>query len=244
MLVYGAADNGERVVVKVLLIEDDTELAELVAVSLTQHGYTVELVTDGQEALAAAMRGPYDLLIVDRVLPTLDGLSIVKMIRASGVNTPILFLSRKDTVDDRVEGLHAGGDDYLVKPFAVSELVARATALVRRAASAENGSVIRIGDLEIDFLRRHVSRAGQPIELRPREFQLLEYLVRHSGQVVTRMQLLREVWGAEGDGDPDTGIVETYICYLRRKIDKGFETGLIQTIRGSGYRLRPPAMAA
>lgn len=229
---------------KVLLIEDDTDLAQLVEVSLTPHGYTVEAVTDGQEALAAAMRTSYDLLIVDRVLPSLDGLSIVKAIRANGVNTPVLFLSRKHTVDDRVEGLHAGGDDYLVKPFAVSELVARATALSRRAASAEKGSVIRIGDLKIDFLRRRVSRAGQAIELRPREFQLLEYLVRHSGQVVTRMQLLQEVWGAEGDGDPDTGIVETYICYLRRKIDKGFETGMIQTVRGAGYRLRTPALAA
>jgi two-component system OmpR family response regulator len=231
-------------VVNILLIEDDTDLAELISVSLGEHGHRTELATDGREALAAAMRRQYDLFIVDRVLPSLDGLSIVKAIRANGVNTPILFLSRKSTVDDRVEGLHAGGDDYLIKPLAVSELLARVNALARRAASAEKGAVTRVGDLEVDFLRRNVSRAGQPIELRPREFQLLEYLIRHSGEVVSRTELLQEVWGANGDSDPDTGIVETYICYLRRKIDKGFDTGLIHTIRGAGYRLSPPPAVA
>jgi two-component system OmpR family response regulator len=231
-------------VVNILLIEDDTDLAELISVSLGEHGHRTELATDGREALAAAMRRQYDLFIVDRVLPSLDGLSIVKAIRANGVNTPILFLSRTSTVDDRVEGLHAGGDDYLIKPLAVSALLARVNALARRAASSEKGAVTRVGDLEVDFLRRNVSRAGQPIELRPREFQLLEYLIRHSGEVVSRTELLQEVWGANGDSDPDTGIVETYICYLRRKIDKGFDTGLIHTIRGAGYRLSPPPAVA
>ncbi len=228
----------------ILLIEDDTDLAELIRVSLGEQGHNVESATDGREALVAAMRKRYDLFIVDRVLPSLDGLSIVKSIRANGVSTPILFLSRKATVDDRVEGLHAGGDDYLIKPFAVTELVARVTALARRAASSEHAAVTRVGDLEVDLLRRNVSRAGQSIELRPREFQLLEYLIRHSGEVVSRSELLQEVWGANGQIDPDTGIVETYICYLRRKIDKGFDTGLIQTVRGAGYRLRPPPAVA
>ena len=223
---------------KILVIEDDAEMAAYVAKGLRQQGHAVDHAANGRDGLFLAASEPYDLLIVDRRLPGLDGLAIVKTVRGAGVKAPVLFLTTMSGIDDRVEGLEGGADDYLVKPFAFVELVARVNALVRRPALAVTTTTRAVADLEIDLLKRTVTRAGRRIELQPREFQLLEYLMRHVGSIVTRTMLLENIW--EFHFDPRTNIVETHISRLRSKIDRGFANELIHTVRGAGYCLRAP----
>lgn len=221
---------------KVLLIEDDPKTSAYIKKGLQELGHVVELAMNGRDGLFLAGTNSYDVMIIDRMLPALDGLSIVKMIRSSGVKTPVLFLTTMAGIGDRVQGLEAGGDDYLVKPFAFAELLARLNALTRRPPLTPVETVLRVADLEMDLISRRVTRAGEKIELKPREFRLLEYLMRHAGQVVTRTMLLEEVW--DFHFDPKTNIVETHISRLRAKIDRGFGSELIETVRGSGYLLR------
>ncbi len=223
---------------RVLVIEDDRETRDYLVAGLTQSGHHVEAVGDGKDGLFRALDQPYDVLVVDRMLPSLDGLSIVETVRRSERRTPILILSALGEVDDRVEGLRRGGDDYLAKPFAFSELLARLEALVRRGEGESAETHLRVADLEMDLLSRRVSRAGRVVELQPREFQLLEYLMRHSGQVVTRTMLLEKVW--DYNFDPQTNVIDVHVSRLRRKIDKGFDPPLIHTVRGAGYVLRAP----
>jgi two-component system OmpR family response regulator len=224
---------------KILLIEDDAKTAAYVANGLEEHGHVVDQAANGRDGLFLAAGEPYDLLIVDRMLPALDGLAVVKTIRGAGVKTPVLFLTTLGGIDDRVEGLEAGGDDYLVKPFGFAELVARVNALLRRPPMTAVNTVLKVADLEVDLLKRTAMRAGRRIELQPREFRLLEYLMRHAGQVVTRTMLLENVW--EFHFDPQTNIVETHISRLRGKIDREFSAELIHTVRGPGYCLRGPS---
>jgi two-component system OmpR family response regulator len=220
---------------KILLIEDDAETATYVANGLKELGHVVDRAETGNEGLAMAAGEAYDVIILDRMLPGIDGLRIVKAVRAAGNKTPILLLTTMSGIDDRVEGLDAGGDDYLVKPFAFAELAARVNALARRPAIGEVQSVLRVGPLEMNLLKRSVTRQGKAIDLQPREFQLLEYLMRHADRVVTRTMLLEQVWGFHFD--PQTNVVETHVSRLRAKIDKGFESELIRTVRGSGYTI-------
>jgi two-component system OmpR family response regulator len=224
---------------KVLVIEDDQDTADYVVGGLKEHGHVVDHATSGRDGLFLAADGSYDVMVVDRMLPELDGLTLVKTLRGAEVRTPVLFLTALGGIDDRVEGLDAGGDDYLVKPFAFGELLARVHALARRPPVAEVESVLRVADLEIDLIARRVTRAGRRIDLQPREFRLLEYLVRHAGQVVTRTMLLEQVW--EFHFDPRTNIVETHVSRLRAKVDRDFDAGLIHTVRGAGYCIRAPA---
>lgn len=224
---------------KILLIEDDADTAAYVADGLGEHGHVVDRAADGRDGARQAADAGYDVLIVDRMLPGLDGLSLVKTIRAAGVRTPVLFLSTLGGLDDRVSGLEAGGDDYLVKPFAFSELAARVNALGRRLPLAAQATVLKVGDLEMDLLERTVMRQGKSIELQPREFRLLEYLLRHAGQVVTRTMLLESVW--DFHFDPRTTVVETHMSRLRAKIDRDFGLELIHTVRGHGYSLHAAA---
>ena len=221
---------------RVLVIEDDQETAGFIAKGLGESGYTVDLANDGKAGLVQAVGEDYDVAIIDRMLPGLDGLAIVETLRKAGKETPVLFLSAKGRVADRVAGLKAGGDDYLVKPFAFWELLARVEALMRRRSAPQIESVLRAGDLEMDLLARKVRRAGQIIELQPREFRLLEVLLRHAGQVVTRTMLLESVW--DYHFDPQTNVIDVHISRLRQKIDKGFERPLLHTVRGAGYSLR------
>ena len=223
---------------KILVIEDDTEMAAYVAKGLRQQGHAVDQAANGRDGLFLAASEPYDLLIVDRRLPGLDGLAVVKTMRGAGVKTPVLFLTTMSGIDDRVEGLEGGADDYLVKPFAFAELVARVNALGRRPALTVTTTTLAVADLEIDLVKRTVTRAGRRIELQPREFQLLEYLMRHAGRIVTRTMLLENIW--EFHFDPRTNIVETHISRLRSKVDRGFADELIHTVRGAGYCLRAP----
>jgi len=222
--------------VKILLIEDDVETGEYLARGLTEEGHVIDRAVTGRDGLFLAVSEPYDLLIVDRMLPGSDGLVIVKAVRGSGIETPVLFLTTRSSIEDRVAGLEAGGDDYLVKPFAFAELVARVNALGRRPRSASLEKVIRVADLELDLAGRSVRRGGKRIELQPREYRLLEYMVRHAGQVVTRTMLLEHVW--DFHFDPQTSVVEVHISRLRSKIDRGFGRELIQTVRGVGYCVR------
>jgi two-component system OmpR family response regulator len=223
---------------RILVIEDDQETRDYLAQGLTQSGHVVDAADDGKDGLFLALDQEFDVMIVDRMLPGLDGLSIVKTVRSSGRRTPILILSALGEVDDRVEGLRRGGDDYLVKPFAFSELEARLEALVRRGDGDAVETRLQVADLELDLLTRQVKRAGREIELQPREFRLLEYLMRHSGQVVTRTMLLEKVW--DYHFDPQTNVIDVHVSRLRRKIDKDFDEPLIQTVRGAGYVLRAP----
>ncbi len=220
---------------RILLIEDDHRVAELVRVGLEPEGHSVTIVPDGRTGLLRAGGEAWDIIIIDRMLPGLDGLGLLRMLRGAGITTPALFLTALGGVDDRVDGLRAGGDDYLVKPFAVTELSARIAALIRRGAAKPIDTVLRVDDLELDRLAREVRRAGQHIALKPREFLLLEYLMRHAGQVVTRTMLLESVW--DFHFDPQTSVVESHISRLRSKIDRGFPRELVQTVRGAGYRL-------
>lgn len=223
---------------KILLIEDDDETAGYVAKGLREHGHTVDHAANGRDGLFLAAGESYDVMIVDRMLPGLDGLAVVKTVRAAGVGTPVIFLTTMGGIDDRVEGLDAGGDDYLVKPFAFSELLARVHALARRPPVSAVATSLRVGDLEMDLLKRTVTRAGRRIDLQPQEFKLLEYLMRHAERVVTRTMLLENVW--EFHFDPQTTVVETHISRLRGKVDQGFDRPLIHTVRGSGYCVREP----
>ncbi|MGA8260887.1 MAG: response regulator transcription factor [Arenicellales bacterium] len=220
---------------KILIIEDDSETAAYIAKGLSEHGHTVDHASEGKAGLGLAVDEAYDVIVVDRMLPRLDGLALVKTIRGAGVRTPVLFLTTLGGIDDRVEGLEAGGDDYLVKPFAFAELLARIHALARRPPMTEVQTKLRVADLEMDLLKRTVRRNGQRIELQPQEFKLLEYLMRHADRVVTRTMLLENVW--EFHFDPHTSVVETHISRLRGKVDQGFESELIRTVRGAGYRL-------
>jgi two-component system OmpR family response regulator len=222
---------------KLLVVEDDRETAAYLAKGLGESGYTVDCAADGREGLFLASSGSYDAIVVDRMLPGLDGLSLLGALRAAEIRTPALILSALGSVDDRVKGLRAGGDDYLVKPFAFSELLARIEALLRRGAAVAATTRLAVGDLELDLLTRTVRRSGKPIELLPREFSLLEYLMRNAGHVVTRTMLLEHVW--DYHFDPQTNVVDVHVSRLRQKIDKSFEYPLLHTVRGAGYCLRP-----
>jgi two-component system OmpR family response regulator len=223
---------------KILLIEDDQETADYVAHGLHEEGHLLTQVKSGAEGLTCALGNGFDLLIVDRMIPGLDGLNLVKTLRAAGHHTPVLFLTALGGIEERVSGLNAGGDDYLIKPFAFSELVARVAALGRRPRTTAAETSLRVLDLELDLLSHTVRRRGKLIELQPREFRLLEYLMRHAGQVVTRTMLLEHVWDIHFD--PRTNVVETNISRLRGKIDKGYEVELIHTVRRAGYCVRSP----
>ncbi len=220
---------------RILLIEDDARTADLVIAALTPGGDLVEVAADGRSGLLRAAGEAWDLLIVDRMLPGLEGLGLVRTLRAAGIHTPVLFLTALGGIDDRVEGLRAGGDDYLVKPFAIAELSARVAALMRRGAPKAAVTSLRVADLELDRMTREVRRDGKLIALKPREYELLDYLMRHAGQVVTRTMLLEDVW--DFHFEPHTSVVESHISRLRSKIDRGYAKELLQTVRGAGYRL-------
>jgi len=225
---------------KVLIIEDDREAAAYLVKGLGESGYVVDHAPDGREGLFLATSNDYDALIVDRMLPGMDGLSVIGAIRGAGRHMPVLILSALGAVDDRVRGLRAGGDDYLIKPFAFSELLARLEALMRRGgASPAAATKLKVDDLEMDLLARTVKRGSTEIDLLPREFRLLEYMMRHAGQVVTRTMLLENVW--DYHFDPQTNVIDVHVSRLRQKIDRGFETPLLHTVRGAGYSLRARA---
>ena len=223
---------------RILVIEDDREAATYLVKGLIESGHVADHAADGDQGLDFAREQIHDVLIVDRMLPRLDGLALVETLRAEGIQTPVLFLSALGKVDDRVKGLRAGGDDYLAKPYAFSELLARAEGLARRARPEENRTRYRVGDLEIDLLARTCTRAGHNIALQPREFRLLEYLMKHAGQVVTRTMLLENVW--DYHFDPQTNVIDVHISRLRAKIDKDFDQPLLHTVRGAGYTIRDP----
>ena len=220
---------------KLLLLEDDEATRAQAVRQLTAAGHVVEACATGADALFMATQGDYGVLILDRMVPGLDGLSVLKALRAAGIRTPALLLTAMDGIDDRVEGLEAGADDYLVKPFAAAELIARVNALSRRPPISDTAIAVSVGDLTIDRVRRTVTRAGQRIELQAQEFKLLDYLVQHSGEVVTRTMLLENVWSFHFD--PQTNVIESHMSRLRAKIDRGFGRELIQTVRGAGYRI-------
>jgi len=221
---------------KILLAEDDQEMAAYVRKALTEEGHSVDHLANGRDALARATMQDYDLFVIDRMMPGLDGLSLVKALRASKMDAPVIFLTALNGIDDRVDGLRAGADDYLVKPFAIAELSARIQALARRPGLRNEETVLQVGDLKMDLLNRTVTRGGVMIDLQPREFQLLETLMRRAGRVQTRTMLLEAVW--DFHFDPNTSVVETHISRLRSKIDKPFDVPLLHTIRGAGYMMR------
>lgn len=220
---------------RVLLIEDDNSVAQHIVKGFKESGYQLEHSADGKQGLIKATTEDYDALIVDRMLPSVDGLTIIQTLRAANDMTPALILSALGEVDDRVKGLKAGGDDYLVKPFAFAELLARIEAIIRRRESAGAVTRLRVGDLEMDLISHKVTRSGQVLNLQPREYKLLEYLMRNEGQVVTRTMLLENVW--DYHFDPQTNVIDVHISRLRQKIDKGFERQLLNTVRGAGYTL-------
>lgn len=223
---------------KLLLLEDDETTRAHVARTLTAAGHVVDVCTNGQDAVFMGTTNDYAVLILDRMVPELDGLSALKQMRASGVGTPAILLTAMDGIKDRVEGLEGGADDYLVKPFAATELVARVTALSRRPPTVDSVTTLRVGDLELDLLTRTVSRAGRRIELQAQEMKLLEYMMRHKGEIVTRTMLLENVWSFHFD--PQTNLIESHMSRLRSKIDRGFAGELIHTFRGLGYRIEAP----
>lgn len=227
---------------KILIVEDDAATRDYVLSGLNGSGHSADSTADGVDGLAMALRGGYDAIILDRMLPGMDGLAILKALRASKLDTPVLFLTAISGLDDRVEGLEAGADDYLVKPFAFSELAARLAAIARRPARTAGQTAeetrLRVADLELDLIRRRVTRAGQEIELLPKEFALLEYFMRNEGRVLSKTMLLERVW--DFHFNPRTTVVETHISRLRAKIDKPFETQLLHTIKNVGYSLRAP----
>jgi two-component system OmpR family response regulator len=223
---------------RILLVEDDKETAGYLRSGLEEEGFVVTCSFNGRDGLFQATTGDFDVIIVDRMLPQLDGLSLVRTLRSSRIETPVLFLTTMSGVDDRVTGLNAGGDDYLTKPFAFSELVARVNALSRRPRGLAEQTCLKVADLELDMFSRTVKRAGVEIPLQPREFRLLEFLMRHAGKVVTRTMLLEKVW--DYHFDPHTNVVESQLSRLRTKIDRGSKHDLIHTVRGAGYTLRAP----
>jgi two-component system OmpR family response regulator len=216
-------------------MEDDLEAAAAMARGLAEAGFETVLAPDGAVGLTSARAGGFDVLVVDRMMPGADGITVVETLRREGDQTPVLFLSALGEVEDRVNGLKAGGDDYLVKPYAFAELIARVEALSRRRETGSVSTVLKVGDLEMNLISREVRRAGQDIDLQPREFQLLEFLMRHAGQSITRTMLLEKVW--EYHFDPQTNVIDVHISRLRAKIDKGFDHAMLQTVRGAGYRL-------
>ncbi|MEZ5920151.1 MAG: winged helix-turn-helix domain-containing protein [Parvularculaceae bacterium] len=220
---------------KILIVEDDEKTAAYVKRGMEEIGAVCDVINDGRNAVAAALRGDYDIAIVDRMLPGLDGISAVKAVRASGEKTPVLFLSALNAVDDRVEGLQAGADDYLAKPFAFSELKARIDALLRRPPTRPQPTTLKVGDLELDLLMRRALRAGKTINLQNKEFLLLEVLMRNAGRIMTKTMLLEKVW--DFNFDPQTSVVETHISRLRAKIDKDFGRQILHTVRGVGYKI-------
>ena len=227
---------------RVLLVEDDPTIAEFVEGGLREAGFAVERAADGRTGFDKAVAEPYDAAILDVMLPQMDGLAVIDALRARGIRMPVLILSAKRTVDDRVRGLQAGGDDYLTKPFDFAELLARVQALIRRATGASEPTRLSAGDLTLDLLTRKVQRGGQSIDLRPREFALLEYLMRNAGRVVSKTMILSRVW--DYSFDPRTNVVDVLVHRLREKIDRDFEPKLLHTRRGIGYVLDAPATAA
>ena len=221
---------------RILVIEDDLEAQRYLVTGLKEAGHVVDEASDGESGLELAMSRTYDLAVVDRMLPGVDGLTIIRTLRGADNNTPALILSALGEVDDRVRGLKAGGDDYLVKPFAFAELLARIEALLRRKESSAAVTRLRVADLEMDLLSHKVTRAGKSLNLQPREFRLLEYLMKHAGQVVTRTMLLENVW--DYHFDPQTNVIDVHISRLRAKIDKGYDEPILQTVRGAGYMIR------
>ena len=220
---------------RVLIVEDDLEASAAMAKGLAEAGYECLAAADGEEGLTAADGSRFDVLIVDRMMPRLDGVAMVERLRSRGDQTPVLFLSALGEINDRVTGLKAGGDDYLVKPYAFAELIARVEALARRRETGSVQTLLRVGDLEMDLIGREVRRGGREIDLQPREFQLLEFLMRHAGQSVTRTMLLEKVW--EYHFDPQTNVIDVHVSRLRAKLDKGFDRPMLLTVRGAGYRL-------
>jgi two-component system OmpR family response regulator len=221
---------------RLLIVEDDRDASDYIARAFREVGHVADQAPDGEEGLAFALDRQYDVLIIDRMLPKRDGLSVINELRTKGVETPVLILSALGQVDDRVKGLRAGGDDYLPKPYSFSELLARVEALARRRGGRGEETLYRVADLELDRLSHQVSRGKQEIVLQPREFRLLEYLMKHAGQVVTRTMLLENVW--DYHFDPQTNVIDVHISRLRSKIDKGFDQPLLHTIRGAGYMIR------
>jgi heavy metal response regulator len=221
---------------RILIVEDDNTIAHFIAKGLQEEGFAVDHVGNGEDGLHMALTEPYDAAVLDIMLPKLDGLTLLQRMRESGVATPVIILSAKRSLDDRVKGLQSGGDDYLTKPFAFSELVARINALIRRSTGTAEPTRLSAADLEIDLLTREVTRGSDTIELQPKEYALLEYLMRNKGHVVTKTMIIEHVWNY--NFDPETNVVEARICRLREKIDKDYDLKLIQTIRGAGYVLR------
>ncbi len=222
---------------RILLVEDDVEVARFVRKGLQEAGHTVEHAPNGRDGLFMAASEPFDLLVLDRMLPGgVDGVRLVETLRGQGNKTPVLFLTAMTAVDERVRGLKAGGDDYMTKPFAFAELLARVEALGRRPAVDAPATRLRVADLELDLLSRTVTRAGKKVEVQPREFRLLEHLMRHAGQVVTRTMLLEKVW--DYHFDPQTNVIDVHVSRLRQKLDKGFDRPLIHTVRNAGYMIR------
>jgi two-component system OmpR family response regulator len=235
-----AADvQPDRTTMRLLVIEDDRDAADYLVKAFREVGHVADAANDGEDGLGLALEGNYDVLIVDRMLPKLDGLTVIGRLRDKGSEVPVLILSALGQVDDRVKGLRAGGDDYLPKPYSFSELLARVEVLSRRRGGRSEETVLRVGDLQLDRLSHEVRRGGQEIVLQPREFRLLEYLMRHAGQVVTRTMLLENVW--DYHFDPQTNVIDVHISRLRSKIDKGFSQPLLHTIRGAGYMIRDGA---
>ena len=224
---------------RILLVEDDLKIASFVLKGLKESGFAVDHAVNGKEGLYMALTEPYDTAIIDIMLPQLNGFSLIEDLRRQQINTPVIILSAKRSVDDRVQGLHAGSDDYLTKPFAFSELLARVQALIRRSTGASEPTSLAVGDLSMNLLTREVIRGGKKIDLQPREFALLEYLMRNTGRVVSKTMIMEHVW--DYNFDPQTNVVEARICRLRDKIDKDFGVKLIQTIRGAGYVLKGPS---
>ena len=221
---------------RILVAEDDTVIADFVAQGLREAGFVVDVAATGPEGLRKAIGDGYDAAVIDVMLPGLDGLALIEALRATKVQTPVLILSARHSVDDRVKGLQAGGDDYLTKPFAFAELLARVQALLRRAGGTPEPTRLTLGDLSLDLLSRKVERAGQVLDLRPREFALLEYLMRHPGRVLSKTMILSHVWGYSFD--PGTNVVDVLVSRLRDKVDEGFASKMIHTVRGAGYVLK------
>jgi two-component system, OmpR family, response regulator len=222
---------------RLLIVEDDATIADFVSQGLSEAGFAVDVAGDGARGLELAMGGTYDAAIVDVMLPQIDGLTLIDRMRTRGVRTPVLILSARRTVDDRVRGLQAGGDDYLTKPFAFAELLARVQALIRRSTGATEPTRLTIGDLALDLLTRRAERAGRALDLRPREFALLEYLMRNPGRVLSKTMILSHVWGY--NFNPGTNVVDVLVSRLRERIDREFEPKLLHTVRGVGYVLEP-----
>lgn len=221
---------------RVLVVEDDAKIAGFIAKGLAEAGFAVDQAADGEDGLHLALTEPYDVAVIDLMLPKLDGLSLIEDLRRQRVQTPVIILSARRSVDDRVKGLQTGGDDYLTKPFAFAELLARVQALIRRGSGSAHPSRLKVGDLVLDLLSREVTRGGEKIELQPREFALLEYLMRQANRVVSKTMILEHIW--DYSFDPQTNVVDVLVCRLRTKVDRDFDAKMIHTIRGVGYVLK------